>query len=156
MQVEDMTGQTYGRLTVVARIGRKDNVTGKYGKDTWWLCECSCTPGKTVEKARTYLKSSPRPHCGCLTQENRMRARKMGQEAMLQRMKEGTEHVKIQESFMGNYIRKLICPICKKEFEQLSREWVYKVNEKVVCSWTCTRKAEAEEAQKRKTRKRGL
>ena len=57
---EDLTGQMFGRLTVIA----KD--TNVY-KRTSWLCQCSCGRTKTVQSR--YLKSGKVQSCGCLKQE---------------------------------------------------------------------------------------
>ncbi len=54
----DLTGQTYGLLTVVSRI---DNGY----KDSYWLCQCAC--GKQTVVRGSHLRSSDVVSCGCLT-----------------------------------------------------------------------------------------
>jgi len=57
----DLTGQVFGRLQVVKRIG-----TDKYGH-TVWLCACIC--GKEVVISGTNLKRGNTKSCGCLQKE---------------------------------------------------------------------------------------
>ena len=58
--VIDITGQTFGRLTVQERVGSKD------GKATW-LCECKC--GNSVIVKGANLKNGSKKSCGCLAKE---------------------------------------------------------------------------------------
>lgn len=51
MRIVDLTGQKFGRLTVIGR----DILTNK--KDTYWLCECDCTKDRYVSVAGYNLKS---------------------------------------------------------------------------------------------------
>lgn len=53
----DLTGRTYGRLTVVSRDG---NMYGKVA----WLCVCQC--GVELRVSGADLKSGNRSSCGCL------------------------------------------------------------------------------------------
>jgi hypothetical protein len=57
----DMTGEVYGRLTVIERSGGK------------WLCACEC--GNTSRVGRQELRRGNTKSCGCGAQENRMRHR---------------------------------------------------------------------------------
>lgn len=73
-RVEDMTGQVFGRLTVV---GLDTKNTGK-GR-VKWLCVCSC--GETVSLVRHRLVSGTTSSCGCLRFEinqERMQGNKLG------------------------------------------------------------------------------
>ena len=57
----DLTGQVFGRLTVV---GAAPNRIGPNGaKKTYWYCLCSC--GKTKEVAASSLRRSLTASCGC-------------------------------------------------------------------------------------------
>ena len=58
----DLTGQHFGRLTVIERAGAS-------GKEASWLCQCDC--GKRTIVAGTKLRSTKRPtrSCGCLSTE---------------------------------------------------------------------------------------
>lgn len=57
---EDLTGQKFGRLTVIKQSASQNNrVT--------WLCECECG---NVCTARGYkLKDGSKSSCGCLKRE---------------------------------------------------------------------------------------
>lgn len=54
---EDITGRTFGRLTVVERVQTDNN------KHPKWLCVCSC--GNTVEVQAGSLKNGRTTSCGC-------------------------------------------------------------------------------------------
>lgn len=53
---EDLTGQKFGKLTVLKRVANK-------GIKLRWLCRCDC--GKTVEASGSNLKSGRTVSCGC-------------------------------------------------------------------------------------------
>ena len=57
----DMTGQRFGRLTVVERSPRKDSHA------SWWICKCDC--GNTKEVRRACLVKGETKSCGCLNSE---------------------------------------------------------------------------------------
>jgi hypothetical protein len=61
MNYIDMTGETYGRLTVVERIAGK------------WLCQCEC--GETSLVGRRELRRGNTRSCGCGAVENRRQTR---------------------------------------------------------------------------------
>lgn len=61
MSYIDMTGEIYGRLTVVERIDGK------------WLCRCEC--GNTTLVGRQELRRGNTKSCGCGAVENRLRNR---------------------------------------------------------------------------------
>lgn len=56
----DLTGQQFGRLTVI----RKD---GKLGQQTAWLCRCEC--GNAVRLRTNALRSGNTRSCGCYAKE---------------------------------------------------------------------------------------
>lgn len=60
MKFIDLTGQKYGRLTVIARAENK-------GKQTMWLCRCECGKEKVVNGY--YLKGGQIQSCGCYNRE---------------------------------------------------------------------------------------
>lgn len=60
MRLEDLTGQRFGRLTVIERAPNK-------GNKTMWLCKCDCGNVKTVDSY--LLKSGQTMSCGCLHRE---------------------------------------------------------------------------------------
>ena len=61
----DMTGKTYGRLTVIGRDPNPPKM--KYNTFVWWLCNCSCG-GKTTVRGST-LRNGETKSCGCLRVE---------------------------------------------------------------------------------------
>lgn len=56
---EDLTGQVFGRLTVIERDYSKNN--------TSWLCKCECDKIKSTRG--NALKSGKTKSCGCLNKE---------------------------------------------------------------------------------------
>ncbi len=59
----DITGQTFGELTVLARSDTYHQNGG-----IWWQCRCSC--GNVCEAPATVLVKGRKTHCGCKTQKN--------------------------------------------------------------------------------------
>ena len=57
---EDLSGMTFGRLTIIRKDG---NINGR----TAWLCKCTCGNEKTV--ITKYLKNGAVKSCGCLKKE---------------------------------------------------------------------------------------
>lgn len=70
----DMTGQTFGKLTVVERAGKtiRDNAL--------WLCQCEC--GKSTVAMGTSLRRGDTVSCGCDNITQMSRARKVLMEDM--------------------------------------------------------------------------
>ena len=60
-RVMDLTGQRFGRLTVIKYLGSKD-------KQTCWLCMCDC--GKEHITTSNHLRMGQAKSCGCLQTEN--------------------------------------------------------------------------------------
>lgn len=58
---EDLTGQTFNRLTVIKRV--KDSVRKNGEKKVRWLCKCQC--GNEVYVTSDALKSGNTKSCGC-------------------------------------------------------------------------------------------
>lgn len=56
----NLTGKTFNRLTVIKRAENR-------GKQTIWLCECSC--GKTAEISQRGIISGSTKSCGCWYEE---------------------------------------------------------------------------------------
>lgn len=56
----DLTGDKYGRLTVVSRAANRN-------KKTYWLCECDC--GNKTEVDSGHLRNGHTKSCGCLQKE---------------------------------------------------------------------------------------
>jgi len=60
-KLEDLTGQRFGRWTVLERAENK-------GKRTAWLCKCDCGTVKAVHA--TSLKNGDSTSCGCYAKEH--------------------------------------------------------------------------------------
>lgn len=60
MKLLDLTGQKFGRLTVL-KISRRDK------HNTYWLCKCDC--GNLKEAKSRDLRNSITQSCGCLHKE---------------------------------------------------------------------------------------
>lgn len=58
---EDLTGQQFGRLTVV-------RFSHKTPKHNYWVCKCIC--GEEVTVRGSHLKSGDTKSCGCLIRES--------------------------------------------------------------------------------------
>lgn len=59
-KVYDLTGQRFGRLTVIAYVGRIQ-------KTTRWQCKCDC--GKLLTVQAGHLNNGKSKSCGCLRKE---------------------------------------------------------------------------------------
>lgn len=62
MELQDLTGQRFGRLVVLQRVKKENN------KNTFWLCKCDCGKEKTVRAE--CLKSKNTQSCGCKQRES--------------------------------------------------------------------------------------
>lgn len=61
MRFQDLTGQKFGRLTVISRVANR-------GIHAAWLCRCEC--GGTSEAISGNLKAGTTASCGCLHRES--------------------------------------------------------------------------------------
>ncbi len=61
---EDLTGQKFGRLTVIRWLEKSDRKTRQYN----WLCKCDC--GNEVIASANKLKTGLQVSCGCRKHEN--------------------------------------------------------------------------------------
>lgn len=79
----DLTGQKFGRLTVIEEVGRSNQRTVK------WRCKCEC--GNETIVCSNHLRSGTVKSCGCLYVETRKKAIKNAYEQMKRDdLKEGT------------------------------------------------------------------
>lgn len=62
---EDLAGQKFGRLTVLDKVHYKTQQNGR--QVIHWSCKCEC--GKTVQIAKSSLKSGATKSCGCYQKE---------------------------------------------------------------------------------------
>ena len=70
---KNLTGQRFGRLTVIERKGSK-RINNSYHAN--WLCKCDC--GNYIETTTYYLKSGSTRSCGCLAKELLINRNKAG------------------------------------------------------------------------------
>lgn len=140
--VIDMTGQRIGMLTAIRKVQRPED--GAITNSAWWLCRCDC--GKETVVPRRYLTDSRYEHsCGCTKAKPetapKIRGGKIGK--MNVRL---TENEKVDLGTLDGVPK--MCPICKKQFEVLSRQWAYKrvtsdragrQKTDYYCSWRCLR-----------------
>tara|TARA_Y100000593_G_scaffold85269_1_gene162071 strand:+ start:2924 stop:3565 length:642 start_codon:yes stop_codon:yes gene_type:complete len=73
-QVKDMTGKTFGYLTVIRRDGSYRNTTRAA-----WLCQCKCGKQRTV--AGDNLRLGKSTSCGCKSNESKVTHGKTGTRA---------------------------------------------------------------------------
>lgn len=64
-RLEDLTGQRFGRLTVVRFLNPSERTARQYN---WW-CKCDC--GNEIKANATKLKTGLQQSCGCLKEENK-------------------------------------------------------------------------------------
>ena len=68
MRFNDLTGQKFGKLTVINRADSKVDNSGR--RRTMWSCVCDCGNVKVV--SGDYLKQSDVPSCGCEALKNKV------------------------------------------------------------------------------------
>ena len=73
----DLTGQTFGRWTVLKQAPRED------GQPIKWICKCSCDKGTIKEVRGTQLRNGRSQSCGCLAIENGIKKQLEEQKAKL-------------------------------------------------------------------------
>lgn len=61
--LKDLTGQKFGRLTVIRHLERFERKNSTYA----WLCECEC--GKQIQTCASKLQSGHTKSCGCMKAE---------------------------------------------------------------------------------------
>lgn len=67
----DLTGQTFGRWTVLYRA--EDRFTPKGSKMIYWHCRCSCDKGTEKDVCGTLLRNGSSKSCGCFEREEKSR-----------------------------------------------------------------------------------
>lgn len=65
--LRDLTGQTFGRWTVIEKAERPPNVSSATG--SWWMCECGCEQHTKRIVRGMSLTSGKSQSCGCLHKE---------------------------------------------------------------------------------------
>lgn len=66
---QDLTGRTFGRLTVIGYLGRRHSAS-------YWQCKCSCLDGNITEVNGQNLKLGTSTSCGCARREGMSKRRK--------------------------------------------------------------------------------
>ena len=67
----DLTGQVFGRLTVIKRADDKIYKDGTHRSQ--WACKCCCGNTSDVIVLDKHLKNGKTKSCGCLRSENVIR-----------------------------------------------------------------------------------
>ena len=138
---EDLTGMTFGRLKAMERVDAPPGISSKR-RGAWWKCECKCGEEKIVSAYN--LKQKNVQSCGCLLKE---RAERLAEE---KRRKAEAAKEEPRKSYYGTsgvygLTKECVCHQCKKTFERLSAEWIYRAvingKERWYCSWSCYRAA---------------
>lgn len=70
-QFQSLTGETFGRLTVLDKVERRRIQTKKKRFRTYWLCKCEC--GQEHWVSRDSLLFGKTISCGCYSKEIRQR-----------------------------------------------------------------------------------
>lgn len=68
LNVEDLTGRKFGRLTVISRDLERDKENGTR-KSTHWLCKCDCGNPQIKSVTGYQLKTGRTQSCGCYASE---------------------------------------------------------------------------------------
>ena len=68
MRLKDLTGQKFGKLTVINRAENKINSSGR----TRTMCNCICDCGNNKTVSSDYLKQTECPSCGCEALKNKI------------------------------------------------------------------------------------
>lgn len=70
---EDLTGRVYGRLTVIGRDYKREEIRKEEGKKAkqYWLCKCSCGNEDIISVEKYKLNSGHTQSCGCYKDEIR-------------------------------------------------------------------------------------
>jgi hypothetical protein len=90
----DISGQVFGRLTVIVRVQNNKNGGAK------WLCSCSC--GKQIDVSTSSLRGGGTKSCGCLKSESdAITGRRTIRNAHLANIKHGIAHERLERIFKG-------------------------------------------------------
>lgn len=70
---EDLTGKVYGKLTVIGRDYKREEIRKEQGKKAkqYWLCKCSCGNEDIISVEKYKLNSGHTQSCGCYKDEIR-------------------------------------------------------------------------------------
>lgn len=111
--LQDITGQTFGRLTAIERV---ENL----GRHAAWLCTCTC--GNEAVVAGRHLRSGDTVSCGCWRRETA---------AANAAATRGQKRVKLP-SYSGVHMRlrlirgsasSYLCVVCGRQAQQWAYDW---------------------------------
>ena len=103
----DLTGQKFGRLTVIERAENK-------GKKTAWLCQCECGNVSVVRSC--HLKSGAIVSCGCLQKEI---MREKWQDEDFKKVQSERSRERIKEKWEDEEYRKMQSEKMTKQMKKL-------------------------------------
>lgn len=108
----DLTGQTFGLLTAISCVGRKN------GQATW-LCRCICG-GETIQRNQSLTsKTKPTRSCGCLYKSSELMKAKMKQRKEANINPEAPLNRLFKEYSRSADRRELSFSLSKDEFKEL-------------------------------------
>jgi hypothetical protein len=88
-KIIDLSGQIFGRLTVVEFSRRENNIS-------YWKCICSCNSDNIIERDWNQLKRNKYPSCGCWSREMWIESRANG--------KRKHNKYKLYENYVVGYV----------------------------------------------------
>lgn len=120
----DLTGQRFGKLVVIGRVEKPDNV--KNG--TFWLCKCDCGNKKIVNG--NHLKDGNTQSCGCLYNQNQRSYNiqeygKSNFDNLYGKYKHGAKNRNLEFLLSKEYFKDLTssnCYYCGKSPEQINHQ----------------------------------
>ena len=113
MKFVDLTGQRFGRLTVIKRVENN-------GKKVMWLCRCDCGNETTVFSG--YLRNGDTKSCGCLSKDKLRERRFKHGESRKTRLYNIWIHIKHRTSGKAN--------------EKRTKKWYTDKNIKMCEEWS--------------------
>lgn len=113
MKFVDLTGQRFGRLTVIKRVENN-------GKKVMWLCRCDCGNETTVFSG--YLRNGNTKSCGCLSNDKLRERRFKHGESRKTRLYNIWLHIKHRTSGKAN--------------EKRTKKWYTDKNIKMCEEWS--------------------
>lgn len=135
--LEDITGKTFGRLTVIERDIKRDRAeiekNGTRSGNAHWLCKCNCGSEKIISTTGYALKSGGTQSCGCILSEilierNKTLSTKYNHHGKLKDNKsivDESGHIKIYDENDEFYFL-----ISEEDFEDVSKYYWRKISDK--------------------------
>lgn len=134
LKTEDLTGQKFGRLTVIGRDIERDKelVENGHSGNAHWLCRCDCGNPKLSSVVGYGLKKGTTKSCGCLASE--IIAKRNKQYSTKNNIYESTEDNNPLQDENGNYRifdenKEFSFLISKEDFDIVSKHYWRKIPE---------------------------